>query len=86
MRFETIFVSREHRYALERDTLTGRPVFSIPVGRSAVEWEEYYEINEAEMAHLLADEEAARTFARECGNGRHDSRLLNRAGPQRGSY
>ena len=86
MRFETIHCSREHRYALERDTETGKPVFSIPVRNQYAEYEEYYDISEAELEHLLANENKAVMFAKQCGQRMHDLRLILRPGLERGYY
>lgn len=86
MRFEPIFVSREHRYALYRDLETGRPVFGLPVRNQSIEYDEYYDISEAELDHLLRNELAARSFARQCGSHDHDLRLVLRPGTDRGAY
>ena len=86
MRFEPIFVSREHRYSLCRDLETGRPVFALPVQNQRVEYEEYYDVTEAELEHLLRDELAAKWFAKQCGDRDHDLRLLIRPGTDRGYY
>jgi hypothetical protein len=84
MRFETIHVSREDRYALARDRETGEPVFSIPVQNLKVEYEEYYRLSEQELEFLRADPASARHFARQCGERMHDLRLVLKPGLDRG--
>lgn len=86
MRFETIFASREQRYALCRDLETGRPVFSLPVQNQMSEYSEWYEISEEELSYLLLHEAAAINFARQCGARMHDLRLILRPGLDRGVY
>lgn len=86
MDLKDLHVSREHRYALSREAASGRPVFSIPVTNSQMEYEEYYRISEAELRRFLADAEAARAFAARCGRRELDERLILAPGPDRGSY
>jgi hypothetical protein len=86
MRFSTIEISRDHRYALERDTETGAPVLSIPVSNGIVDYCEYYTISESELARFLNDEAAAASFAIECGRRERDDRLVIKPGAARGVY
>jgi hypothetical protein len=86
MRFETIFVSREHRYALCRDLESGKPAFALPVRNQMTEYDEWYDISEHELAFLLSHEAAAIQFARQCGARMHDVRLILRPGLDRGAY
>lgn len=85
-RFELVFVNRAERYALERDRETGKPIFSIPVSSSYVEYDEYYDISEDEFRQLLFDDEAAKAFAARCGRRELDDRLILKPGWNRGSY
>jgi hypothetical protein len=86
MRFNAIQVNRERRYALERDTQTGMPVFSIPVSNGLADYSEYYTISEDELAHFLTDEAAAAAFAGQCGRHEQDERLVLKPGANRGVY
>jgi hypothetical protein len=86
MRFRAIHVSREHRYALERDGETGAPVLSIPVSNAMVDYCEYYAISENELETFLADAAAAAGFAAQCGRHEHDERLILKPGSDRGVY
>ena len=86
MRYRTIFVSRDHRYALERDVQTAKPVFSIPVSNRMMDYEEWYAISEEEFERFLVDREAAKAFATQCGRREQDDRLDLEARPDRGVY
>jgi hypothetical protein len=86
MRFSAIQVSRERRYALERDTQTGTPVISIPVSNGLADYCEYYAISESELAHFLTDEGAAAAFASQCGKHECDDRMVIKPGANRGVY
>jgi hypothetical protein len=86
MRFSPIHVSREHRYALERDLQTGGAVLSIPVSNALVDYLEWYVISEEELERFLSDEASARAFAVQCGRHEHDDRLVLKPGRDRGVY
>ncbi len=62
MSFEIIRLFMDRRYSLDRHTATGRPVLSICGDRGAVEWLDYYEITEAELARFREDDAALETF------------------------
>jgi hypothetical protein len=49
VRFRTLYVSREDRYALQRDLQTGGPIFNIPVSNILTDYIEWYEISESEL-------------------------------------
>lgn len=86
MRYRAAHVSRDPRYALERDVVTGEPVFSIPVANSRADYEEYYSLSEEEFETFLADPELARDFAFRCGRRELDDRLVLKPGGERGHY
>ena len=86
MGYRTLFVSREHRYALERDDVAGEAVLSIPVSNRLTDYEEYYRISEEELEGFMADPEAARAFAQSCGRRERDDRLVLKPGSDRGVY
>lgn len=86
MRFQTIYVSRENRYALVRDTRSGSAFLSIPVSNRLADYEEYYALTEDELSRLAADPGAAIAFAGKCGCREMDDRLLLPPGSDRGVY
>jgi len=86
MRLHCVFVSREHRYSLEREAETMRPILAIPVRNQTVEYLEYYAISEAEFGRFLADPDAARAFAHRCGRREMDDRLIVKPGTDRGEW
>jgi hypothetical protein len=86
VRYRAVHISRDPRFALERDAVTGEPVFSIPVANSRAEYEEYYSLSEEELKTLLADIELAKDFAFRCGRRELDDRLILKPGPERGHY
>jgi hypothetical protein len=79
-------LSRSPAYSLSRDGGSGQPLFEIPVSNQMVEYEEYYRINEAELALLLAHPTIAAAFARCCGGRQMDDRLVLKPGTDRGHY
>jgi hypothetical protein len=86
MRFQTILVSREDRYGLERDEETGKPALSIPVSNMLTDYSEYYWISESEFESFMVDKGAAAAFAARCGRREMDDRLVFRPGSDRGVY
>ena len=86
MRFQTLYVSRENRYALVRDTGSGSPFLSIPVSNRLADYEEYYALTEEELSQMVTDVGAAIAFARKCGCREMDDRLLFPPGSDRGVY
>ena len=86
MRYRAVHVSHNPRYALERDVVTGEPVFSIPVSNGRVDYEEWYSIAEQEFEQFLADQELAKDFAFRCGRRELDERLILEPGSDRGVY
>jgi hypothetical protein len=81
-----LHLSRSPRYSLCRDPLTLEPVFAIPVSSGPVDYEEYYRIDEAELAQLIADPPSAAAFAERCGRRQMDDRLIVKPGTNRGGY
>lgn len=81
-----LYLSKSPRYSICRDPLTLEPVFVIPVSSGPVDYEEYYRINEAELALLIAHPPIAAAFAECCGRHRMDDRLIVKPGTRRGNY
>lgn len=74
------------RYSLHRDGYCGQAIFAIPVSNRMADYEEYYRINEAELALLLAHPKIAAVFAECCGKREMDDRLILKPGTDRGFY
>jgi len=79
------YFSRENRYSLGADELSGRRYLSIPVSTRVVDYEEYFEVAAEHYALLLADPALALAFAEECRRHEHDDLLLQEPGWNRGS-
>jgi len=84
--YAPLYVSQNPRFSLDRGVTTGKPVLSIPVRNQMVEYEEWYSLSEDELARFMADHEAAKAFAADCGNRRQDERLVLKPGRDRGYY
>jgi hypothetical protein len=84
MRFEDSYFSREQRYSLGREIDSGKFYLSIPVSNRLVDYEEYYEITEAQADAFVRNPELAVEFADQCRNRLMDDRLLVQPGTDRG--
>ena len=85
MRFKDDYVSKDHRYSLGTDELTGMKYLSIPVSNSKVDYEEYYEINPREFETLLRNPELAINLAEKCRRRENDESLILKPGAEHGS-
>lgn len=85
MRFEDSYFSRELRYALGVETDSGRCYLAIPVSNGSVDYEEYYELTDAQYRALLADPDAAARFADSCRRREQDALLIQQPGSNRGT-
>lgn len=81
-----LHMSRSPRYSLLRNPLTLEPVFEIPVSSGPADYSEFYRINEAELALLIAHPPIAAVFAECCGRHEMDDRLIDEPGTTRGTY
>jgi hypothetical protein len=79
------YSSRENRYSLGVDELSGRRYASVPVTIGVVDYEEYYELTDEQYARFLADPVAALAFIDECRRHEHDELLLQKPGWNRGT-
>ncbi|NIE64468.1 hypothetical protein [Burkholderia sp. Ax-1719] len=84
MRFEDSYFSRDQRYSLGREMDSGKYYLSIPVSNRLVDYEEYYEITEAQADAFVRNPELAVEFADQCRNRLMDDRLLVQPGTDRG--
>ena len=79
------FFSRENRYALGIDELSGRRYVSLPVTIGVADYNEYYELKDDAYARFLADPASAAAFVEECRRREHDELLLQQPGWNRGT-
>lgn len=85
MKFDDTYFSREHRYSLGVEAVSGRHYASIPVSNGIVDYEEYYELSGDQYDAFLRDESAAIGFIEACRRREHDDLLLERSGSNRGT-
>lgn len=85
MRFVDIAVYPAERYSLGIEVDSGRLYLSIPVSNSLVDYDEYYEIDQAAFQRYRVNLESAREFAARCRNRELDDRLFGRPGGDRGT-
>ncbi len=78
------YFNREHRYALGVDRESGRHYASIPVVSGAIDYEEYYLLDDEQYRHFLEAPESALAFVEECRRREHDELLLQKPGWNRG--
>jgi NAD(P)-dependent dehydrogenase (short-subunit alcohol dehydrogenase family) len=76
--------SREDRFALGFDEGSRRHYVSIPVTSGAVDYEEFYAVDDDRYQQYLADPVSALPFVVECRNREHDDLLLQKPGWNRG--
>lgn len=84
MKFEDSYFSREQRYSLGREVDSGTFYLSIPVSNRLVDYEEYYEITEAQADAFARKPQLAVEFADQCRKRLMDDRLLMQPGSDRG--
>jgi hypothetical protein len=85
MKFKDVVVNREERYSIGVKTDDGRHYVSIPVSNGLVDYEEYYEIDQATFDRFCADAAAALAFVVQCRNRKMDDRLIQKPGTNRGT-
>lgn len=79
------FFSREHHYSLGHEQDSNRAYLSIPVSNGVVDYEEYYELDEARYSAFLEHPDSALQFADECRLRQHDDLLIQKPGRNRGT-
>jgi hypothetical protein len=77
-RFIDDFVSREQRFSLGRDRVTGEYYLSTPVSGAvrAADYEAYFKIDAEEYALFRAEPQTAAQFLEDCRMGRQGARLI----------
>ena len=84
MTFVDTATCREHRFSIGRETSSGRHYLSIPVSNRLCDYEEYYEIPQAQHDAYPANVQDLADFARQCRERGNDHLLLVAPGPDRG--
>ncbi|MDM4139211.1 MULTISPECIES: hypothetical protein [Mycobacterium] len=85
MRFDDTYSSREDRYSLGIESMSGRCYASIPVTSGVVDYEEYYELTTSQYHKFLDNREAAIEFVEACRLRQHDDLLIQQPGSNRGT-
>jgi hypothetical protein len=85
MRPEDLLINAPERFSLGIDHDSGKYYLSIPVANQLVDYEEYYEISQAEYENLRSNILVAIQFAADCRAHRWDNRLIVKPGKDRGT-
>jgi hypothetical protein len=85
MNFKDVAVNREQRYSIGIEQSSGKYYVSIPASNGLVEYEEYYEIDQAMFDKFRADPGSALPFVERARNRLEDPRLLYQPSTKRGS-
>lgn len=85
MNFEDRYVSREHRFSLGEETVSGTYFLSFPVSNGLVDYEEFYALNDEEYQLFRADPESALPLLERCRRREEDDRLIQQPGSNRGT-
>lgn len=85
MKFETIYVSREHRYALGVEVDSGCHFAEIPVANQMIDYTESYKIGDAEYRDFLENPARAIEFIESRRRREQDDRLFFQPGTDRGT-
>lgn len=59
MKYDDTYFSRDDRYSIGVETMSGRYYASIPVSNGIVDYEEYYELTPSQYHEFLRDSGAA---------------------------
>ena len=78
------YLSREHRFVLGFDADSGKHYLAFPVTIGVVDYDEYYELDDATYRAWLADPDLALPFLTEARNREHDDLLIQKPGWNRG--
>jgi hypothetical protein len=84
MQFDDIFVFKKERFSVGIERDSKKYFLSIPVSNGLVEYEEYYEIDEAEFERFSHALDTMRETAALCRERKNDARLLQQPGRNRG--
>jgi len=84
VKFESTYLSTEHRYSLGIETESGTHFASIPVSNQMVDYVEAYKLTDNEYNSFRDDVSAAVTFVESCRRHEQDDRLFLQPGTDRG--
>lgn len=85
MNLDDTYFSRENRYSIGVERMSGRYYASIPVSNGIVDYEEYYELTSDQYNEFLRNSTAAIRFVEACRRHEHDDLLLQQPGSNRGT-
>ncbi|KRP63005.1 hypothetical protein [Pseudomonas trivialis] len=85
MKFQDVFVSREHMFSLGIEQDSGRFYVSIPVSNGMADYEEYYEVDRATFDLFSRDPNLALPFVIRCRKRELDELLMIPPGTNRGT-
>lgn len=85
MSFVDAYVSRLNRYALGVEDVSGRFYASLPVSNGVSDYEEYYELTQAQFDQFRAEPDDALGFIEGCRRREHDDLLMQVPGWNRGT-
>lgn len=85
MKFKDVLVDREERFSIGVEEESGHFYLSIPVSNGMVDYEEYYEIDEAAFETYRIDMKAAMNLVLRCRNREADDLLMIQPGKDRGT-
>lgn len=85
MSFEDLYVSREQRFSLGKETVGQTYFLSFPVSNGLVDYEEYYALSTVEFEQFMADPTKALPLLEQCRNHEQDGRLIQKPGSNRGT-
>ena len=84
MKFTDIKVNREKRFSIGIEEQSGKHYLSIPVSNPFIDYEEYYEISEANFKEFESDMRKALGFVQACKERTNDQLLIQKPGKLRG--
>ncbi len=85
MAYNDTFFSREDRYSIGIETDSGQYYVSIPVSNGALDYEEYYQIDEQQYRAFLNSGVEAVAFVESCRRHERDELLIEKPGWNRGT-
>lgn len=83
--FRDVCTSREHRFSLGVEAISGRFYLSLPVANGLVDYEEYYELDQDTFEQFRANPDIAVPFAERARKRELDHLLLIKPGSDRGT-
>ncbi len=85
MKFGDVFVNAAERFSIGVEEVSGRFYASFPVRNEFAEYEEYYEIDQAQFDRFQRDLAAALEFVMACRGREKDELLIVKPGRLRGT-